>query len=68
MTIFHISGKSDKCCHVVEVINNHDNKYSMLMGIYASVDEKINDHAFYQADPIYPPKSAKSRNINSDEE
>ena len=69
MTIFHISGKSDKCCHVVEVINNHDDKYSMLMGIYALVDEKVNDHAFYQADPIYPPpNSAKSRYIKSAEE
>ena len=38
------------------------------MGIYAVVDEKVNDHAFYQADPIYPPNSAKKRNINNDEE
>ena len=46
------------------MVNNHEDKYSKLMGIYAVVDEKVNDHAFYQADPIYPPNNAEKSNIN----
>ena len=50
------------------MVNNHEEKYSKLMGIYAEVEEKVHGHAFYQSDPIYPPQNAGSTfNINGNE-
>ena len=49
----------DACCEKIEVKKDHNDNsgdgMAHLFAIYVPMNEKVNGHAYYQSDPVYPP-------------